>query len=163
MNHLYNQIVLFGDSITQGAELSQAYVRKLDVYNRGFSGYNTEWAKELLTQLLPNHDSKEQSQNSNRVKIVLIKIFFGANDAALKPNKQHIDLDKYKENLTQMVNMVKKSDSESPPRVILITPPPLDEEAWWNTRGMEIDRKSEVTHQYALACLQVAQELNVPV
>ena len=43
------QIILFGDSITQhgwgshgwATELSTTYVRKADVYNRGFSGYNS--------------------------------------------------------------------------------------------------------------------------
>lgn len=45
------QIVLFGDSITQrsfsvggwGARLSHHYMRKADVLNRGFSGYNSAW------------------------------------------------------------------------------------------------------------------------
>ncbi|CAG8804386.1 5131_t:CDS:2, partial [Dentiscutata erythropus] len=47
MNPLYNQIVLFGDSITQyghdpenngwGAALQSSYVRKFEVLNRGFS------------------------------------------------------------------------------------------------------------------------------
>jgi hypothetical protein len=45
------QIVLFGDSITQrsfsvggwGARLAHDYMRKADVLNRGFSGYNSAW------------------------------------------------------------------------------------------------------------------------
>ncbi|CAG8467438.1 2490_t:CDS:2, partial [Acaulospora colombiana] len=146
-----------------GAELSQAYARKLDVYNRGFSGYNTEWAKELLAQLLP----KEQSQYPNGPKIVLMTIFFGANDSVMESFNQRVELDRYKENLIQMVNMVKHPNSQSPDhfqtRVILITPPPLDEEAWRIARGNVLDRKSDLTRQYALACVQVAQELDVPV
>ncbi|KAI8146833.1 hypothetical protein BJV82DRAFT_399049 [Fennellomyces sp. T-0311] len=48
MDHPYNQILLFGDSITQfsfdpelqgfGASLANIYQRKVDVVNRGFSG-----------------------------------------------------------------------------------------------------------------------------
>jgi len=47
-------IVLFGDSLTQmswnpelggiGARVADLYARKLDVLNRGYSGYNTDWA-----------------------------------------------------------------------------------------------------------------------
>lgn len=55
---MLDQIILFGDSITQqsfsqergfafGAELSNQYVRKLDVINRGFSGYNTAQALKV--------------------------------------------------------------------------------------------------------------------
>ncbi|RHZ65264.1 hypothetical protein Glove_318g14 [Diversispora epigaea] len=161
MNHLYNQIVLIGDSITQwsfdpeikgwGAKLSLTYVRKFDVYNRGFSGYNTEWAKIILKQLLPEH----KSNNSDGPKIVLLTIFFGANDAALPISKQHVELDRYKQNLIEMVQMVKQSDSSI--RIVLITPPPLDEEVW------KVERNSETTKQYALTCAQVAEELCIPV
>jgi len=52
--------MLFGDSITQGAwepdmngfgqRLSHIYARKLDVLNRGFSGYNTDWALPVFEQ-----------------------------------------------------------------------------------------------------------------
>lgn len=55
---MLDQIILFGDSITQqsfsqergfafGAELSNQYVRKLDVVNRGLSGYNTAQALKV--------------------------------------------------------------------------------------------------------------------
>ncbi len=49
------KFILFGDSITQRgfdngwvASLANHYIRKADVFNRGFSGYNTRWAKHLL-------------------------------------------------------------------------------------------------------------------
>lgn len=52
----------FGDSLTQGncdhggtigfvARLASKYVRKFDVLNRGFSGYNTRWAIPLFEQV----------------------------------------------------------------------------------------------------------------
>ena len=46
------QFVLFGDSITQmafaspdgwAAKLADDYTARVDVFNRGFSGYNTRW------------------------------------------------------------------------------------------------------------------------
>ena len=53
-----DQFILFGDSITQqafsehgapfGAALTDAYIRKLDIVNRGFSGYNSSHAFDIL-------------------------------------------------------------------------------------------------------------------
>lgn len=53
-------ILLFGDSITQGSwqpdgiaqKLAYVYARKLDVINRGLSGYNTEWGLRVFKQVL---------------------------------------------------------------------------------------------------------------
>jgi lysophospholipase L1-like esterase len=77
------QFVLFGDSITQksfqvggwGAALTHAYQRKVDVVNRGFSGYNSRWALQLLDRIFPEDRAAGH--------ILLATIFFGANDAAL--------------------------------------------------------------------------------
>ena len=76
------QFLLFGDSITQrsfqyggwGAHLANAYQRKVDVLNRGYSGYNSRWALQLLDRVLPAEKAG---------KILLATVFFGANDAAL--------------------------------------------------------------------------------
>ncbi|PAV23284.1 SGNH hydrolase [Pyrrhoderma noxium] len=69
-------IVLLGDSITQygweagcfAQRLSQDYVRKLDVINRGFSGYNTEWAIPVFRQCLA---TPEKQVLGKRVEIGL--------------------------------------------------------------------------------------------
>ncbi|CAB4473795.1 SGNH hydrolase [Rhizophagus irregularis] len=170
MSNLYNQIVIFGDSLTQfshnafekgwGAALQYSYIRKLDVLNRGFSGYNTELAKHLLPQLLPKKNNPTKNP-----KVFLLIIFFGANDAAIQPSVQHVSLEKYKENLKQMINIIKDPDSpyHSPEtRILLVTPPPLNEEARVKHKGLK-DRKSDVTAKYAQACVDLANELNVPV
>ena len=59
--HTRRRFVLFGDSITQqgfsvggwGGRLQDRYARFADVENRGFSGYNSEWARLLLPSLFP--------------------------------------------------------------------------------------------------------------
>ena len=76
------QFLLFGDSITQksfahggwGAALANAYQRKADVVNRGYSGYNSRWALQLLDRVLPEESTGD---------VLLATVFFGANDAAL--------------------------------------------------------------------------------
>lgn len=52
------------------------HFRKCDVLNRGFSGYNTRWAKIILPRLV--------RKGSGLDSPVAVTIFFGANDSALK-------------------------------------------------------------------------------
>ena len=77
------RFVLFGDSITQGsfsvggwgARLADHYARRADVLNRGYSGYNTRWALELLPHVLP-------AAPAPATPPTLVTVFFGANDSA---------------------------------------------------------------------------------
>ncbi|XP_009867744.1 PREDICTED: isoamyl acetate-hydrolyzing esterase 1 homolog, partial [Apaloderma vittatum] len=106
-----------------GAALAERLVRKCDVVNRGFSGYNTRWAKLILPRLIPKSTSADST--------VAVTIFFGANDSALKDlnPKQHVPLEEYAMNLKSMIQYLKSVDIAED-RIILITPPPLEESAW---------------------------------
>uniref|UniRef100_A0A8C0W7F5 Isoamyl acetate-hydrolyzing esterase 1 homolog n=1 Tax=Castor canadensis TaxID=51338 RepID=A0A8C0W7F5_CASCN len=140
------RVVLFGDSITQfsfqkggwGASLADSLVRKCDVLNRGFSGYNTRWAKIILPRLIRMGSSLDSP--------VAVTIFFGANDSALKAEnpKQHIPLAEYVSNLKSMVRYL-RSVGIPQDRVILITPPPLCESAW--EEECLIQGKNHTLHQ----------------
>jgi lysophospholipase L1-like esterase len=76
------QWLLFGDSITQrgfgaggwAGVLADTYQRRVDVINRGYSGFNTRLAVEILDDVLPAAAAGT---------IGLATVFFGANDAAL--------------------------------------------------------------------------------
>ncbi|KAI8068552.1 SGNH hydrolase-type esterase domain-containing protein [Gongronella butleri] len=175
MNHAHNQVVLFGDSITQmsfdpallgyGANIANAYQRKLDVFNRGFSGFNTDWALPLLRQILPS----VEVQRVTPARIELITIFFGANDAAIPGSPQHVPQDRYKKNLAAMIDLMKHPDSPyyNPNiRIIVINPPPLDEvktKKNCEESGEEMNRFAHITKQYADAAKEVAKEKGVPV
>ena len=130
------QLILFGDSQFQRgfanggiasrlADALQRYVilaeflnlehvfcasnyRRVDVVNRGFSGYNTNLAKILLPQVFP----KESLQN-----VAGIVIWFGSNDSALAGdarNNQNVPLEQYRKNLEDIVAYftVRKSASD---------------------------------------------------
>lgn len=91
----------------------------------------------------------------------LLTIWFGANDAALPPNPQHVPRDHYKKNLVHIVDMVKSSSSAycSPDtRIILITPPPVNTYQWTGSI-----RNFAVTELYAQAVKGVGKEVDVPV
>ncbi|KAL7626840.1 hypothetical protein AAE478_003614 [Parahypoxylon ruwenzoriense] len=127
----YNQVVLFGDSLFQGASevqngfsfqgaLQSHCMRRLDVINRGFSGYNTKNALELLPQIfLPPSPSNP--------KIEYLLVLLGANDACLPipTNTQGIPINQYKENLIGIIthDHIKAHN----PKILLVTPPPVDE------------------------------------
>uniref|UniRef100_A0A8C4XLX1 Isoamyl acetate-hydrolyzing esterase 1 homolog n=1 Tax=Falco tinnunculus TaxID=100819 RepID=A0A8C4XLX1_FALTI len=106
-----------------GASLAERLVRKCDVVNRGLSGYNTRWAKLILPRLITKSTGAEST--------AAVTIFFGANDSALKDlnPKQHVPLEEYAANLKSMIQYLKSVDITED-RIILITPPPLQESAW---------------------------------
>ena len=76
----YQKVVCFGDSITQHGSnnfgwvstLQNYYIRRMDVLNRGFSGYNTRWGLLMLSEMVIQEAPK------------IVFIFFGANDACIE-------------------------------------------------------------------------------
>ncbi|KAG6332071.1 hypothetical protein ID866_7017 [Astraeus odoratus] len=155
-------ILLFGDSITQQSwvaggiaqRLALNYVRKLDILNRGYGGYNTRWAIPVLEQILA-----VQHEQHHVPKVQLLTIWFGANDAAPHPSDQHVPLDEYKANLKRIVNMIRSPTSAyySPnTRIILITPPPVNSH-------QRPDRVFEITKTYAEAAKEIGANLCLPV
>jgi len=165
--------MLFGDSITQGGwepeldafgqRLSYVYARKLDVLNRGLSGYNTEWSLPVLERCIA------KSNETNLPKVRVLTIWFGANDACIKPSPQHVPLPKFANNLTYMINMIKSPTSPyySPTtRIILITPPPVN--TFQRRADLEsrvppfaLDRDFEVTKAYAESVREVSRSEDV--
>ncbi|KIV83602.1 hypothetical protein PV11_05615 [Exophiala sideris] len=153
----YPQFILFGDSITQAssrslaASLAEWYTRRLDILNRGFSGYTAPMGYDNLLQFFPS-----TSPSSTTPQIKLMTIFFGANDACLPGNPQHVPLERYKDYLTKIATHPGVHLHDTKP--IMITPAPVDE--WQFSR---LERTAVTTRQYATACREVAQTLNVPV
>lgn len=104
-------IVLFGDSITQqgfGVDgnigwtslLASHYSRRADVLNRGFSGYNTKMGLDLLPSIFPLAAKAKSSGGSG---MLFATVFFGANDASLPGERQHIPLEEYGKNLEKII------------------------------------------------------------
>ncbi|KAK0112680.1 hypothetical protein ONS95_014419 [Cadophora gregata] len=162
------QIVLFGDSITQGAsdqsmgfgmaaELQAAYVRRFDVINRGYSGYNTNHAVEIITRALPTPE---------QASMKFLTIWFGANDPNKNPTQgQFVPPEQFKSNLLAIINHAAvKAHS---PNIILITPPPFEEsllvelQKLWGATGET--RKAKDAQEYAEIVKQVGKETNLPV
>ncbi|KAI0702340.1 SGNH hydrolase-type esterase domain-containing protein [Cytidiella melzeri] len=167
-------VLLLGDSITQGSavpggihqQLSDVYQRKLDILNRGFSGYNSRWAIPVFEKVLA-----KKSARANLPDVRLLTIWFGANDAVEPGGHQHVPLPEYSENLSKLVKMVKSPSSEwySPEtRIILLTPPPVNTYQWaqflrtCDEPRETSDRTVERTKTYADAAIEVGKKEGVP-
>ncbi|KAI5300618.1 hypothetical protein KEM56_002321 [Ascosphaera pollenicola] len=155
----YEQFVLLGDSITEystdqssGFSLLSAlqldYIRRYDVVMRGYSGYTSEQGLWAFERFFPS---------AEKVKVNLMTIWYGANDACLPGNFQHVPLENYKASLKQIIQHPSKANQKT--KFVLLTPPPINE------HQLEPDsaRTTWHTRKYAEACKEVGAELNVPV
>ncbi|KAF7545709.1 hypothetical protein G7046_g9500 [Stylonectria norvegica] len=162
----YPQLVLLGDSLFQGsieskdgfsfqAALQSHLNRRVDVINRGFSGWNSCHALKYLADIFP-----ERTESSAKMDYLIILI--GANDAVipLPTTCQHVPIEQYKENLTNIVNHPRIRAHK--PKILLVTPPPLDE---IKTTKLDVakghsqsTRTSAISTAYSETARQVAQE-----
>jgi lysophospholipase L1-like esterase len=136
------KVVAFGDSITQHgfntdahgwiAKLADWWTRRVDVLNRGYSGYNSRWAKIIFEEVI-------LAENPD-----FLFIFFGANDAIEETALHHVPLAEYSENIRYMVKVAKQRFPTM--SIVLITPPPIYEEALLEAnraKGRGLDRTNE--------------------
>ncbi|WVQ77818.1 hypothetical protein IAR50_007508 [Cryptococcus sp. DSM 104548] len=175
-------LMLFGDSLTQALSdgsfsqrMSEWYLRRADVVNRGFGGYTSEWAIPVFEQVYATKDEREQGKAQN---VKLITIWLGANDACLPGTPQHVPVAKYKSNLTHLIKLLTSPSSPyySPEtKIILVTPPPVCTSKWltsriskWEFFGQEGEKPDQnrdqaVAKEYVEGCLAVAKEQGVEV
>lgn len=163
----FAQVVLFGSSTTQfsfylpeggwGAVVADHFQRRADFLNRGFSGYNTEWAKLILPTLFPSGVSYD-----------VVVIYLGANDSSLREDK-HVPLEKYKSNLSDICDFF-NSRGVGDSSLVLITPNPVCESMWVATcheMGLQdvddntSNRSNVVTEKYAKAASELATERGI--
>ncbi|KAJ9633449.1 uncharacterized protein PV06_06755 [Exophiala oligosperma] len=153
----YPQFILFGDSITQMSTagllcpLSERYNRRMDVLNRGMSGYTSRMGLDVLRHWFP---SRPPSDNLTP-QVKLMTLFFGANDATLPGCPQHVPLHAYTGYLRDIVNHPGIASHDT--KIILVTPPPVDE---WQLGDQE--RTASNTRAYAAACRQLGRDLGLP-
>ncbi|KAK8651407.1 hypothetical protein V6N13_141008 [Hibiscus sabdariffa] len=106
------QFVLFGSSIVQlsfcnggwGAILADVYARKADILLRGYYGWNSRRALEVLDHVFPKDDSNPPS---------LIITYFGGNDS-MGPHPSglgpHVPLPEFIDNMRKIATHLKELD-----------------------------------------------------
>ncbi|KAF1923685.1 glycoside hydrolase family 95 protein [Didymella exigua CBS 183.55] len=131
------------------------YSRRIDFVKRGFSGYNTVNALSVLPRIIPR-------PGQGRVR--LLSIFFGANDISFPDTTgQHVPLRVFEENLRRLIKHPRVQAHEDI-RVLLITPPPIDEWGFehWDEPGRSA-RKAATAQKYAEGVRKVGEEMGVAV
>ncbi|XVE52504.1 hypothetical protein DITRI_Ditri02bG0127300 [Diplodiscus trichospermus] len=160
------QFVLFGSSIVQlsfsnggwGAILADVYARKADILLRGYYGWNSRRALEVLDHVFPKDAATQPS---------LIITYFGGNDS-MGPHPSglgpHVPLPEYIENMRKIaIHLKSLSDST---HLIFLTCPPVDEErVLKNTSEVfsHLVRTNELCKTYSEACVKLCHELDVKV
>ncbi|EMG46763.1 IAH1 Isoamyl acetate-hydrolyzing esterase [Candida maltosa Xu316] len=161
----YDKFLLFGDSITQFSNtlqngfalqpaLQDLYVRKLDIINRGFSGYSSEHARVILPKIL-----------ESEANIKLMTIFFGTNDSFDHINDiQTVELPRYKENIDYLITLAKSKDIKS----IVVGPSLHDPRMcleFFAEGGRQYTKdpnNNQRLYEYSEAAKEVAKKHNVP-
>lgn len=169
-------IVLFGDSLTQfsfgesggigwdlhgvgwGSLLASAYQRRADVFNRGFSGYNTRFAREVLPRVFGKSNGEDDNADDNG--ILFATVFLGANDATIPGERQHVPIDEYGTNLEYIISSIRSRCGTPSFPIFVLSPPPVDQEAWRKHREIDyFDRTNENSRAYGLVAKRVAEKL----
>nr|XP_034923769.1 GDSL esterase/lipase CPRD49-like isoform X1 [Populus alba] len=165
------QFVLFGSSIVQlcfshggwGSILSDIYSRKADILLRGYYGWNSRRAVQVLDQVFPKDAP---------VQPALVIVYFGGNDS-MGPHSSglgpHVPLDEYMENMRKIAVHLKIFENQSlsdTTRIIFMSCPPVDEtRVSSSTSGIfsEVVRTNELCQIYSNSCIKLCQELGVKV
>lgn len=100
--------------------------------------------------------------SSNSPNIKLITIFFGANDACILGEAQHVELQTYVSTIKAMINHAASfSHADCRAKIILITPPPVNEHQLEPKPSGVLTRRAGITSQYARAVAQVGRSCGV--
>lgn len=160
------QFVLFGSSIVQlsfghsgwGAMLSDIYSRKADILVRGYFGWNSRRALQILDNVFPKDDI---------IKPSLVIVYFGGNDS-MGPHSSglgpHVPLSEYVENMRKIANHLKSLSDTI--RIIFLSCPPVNEaKIRENTSTIfsELVRTNELCRTYSEACIDLCKEMNIQV
>ncbi|GAA0140927.1 hypothetical protein Leryth_007429 [Lithospermum erythrorhizon] len=160
------QFVLFGSSIVQlsfsnggwGSTLSDIYSRKADIVLRGYYGWNSRRAIQILDQVFPKDSSVQPS---------LVIVYFGGNDS-MGPHSSglgpHVPLPEYIENMKKIALHLKSLSKTI--RVVFLSCPPVNEaKLRENTSSYfsELVRTNELCREYSEACIALCKDMNVKV
>ena len=159
--------VLLGDSQTQlGWQgngwvqvLAEEFVRRIDIVNRGFSGYNSRMLLAVLPDILTQDILKRAD---------VVCIFLGSNDASMKETnpEQAVPVEEFGDNLLKIISYL-LSNGVPKEAFIIISPPPVLPDKWTNTLNLRPGPKlpncksNDLTKAYASECGEVAKRLNV--
>nr|DAD26734.1 TPA_asm: hypothetical protein HUJ06_028202 [Nelumbo nucifera] len=127
-----------------------------DILVRGYSGWNSRRALQVVDQVFPKDAAVQPS---------LVIVYFGGNDS-MGPHSSglgpHVPLPEYVENMRKIAFHLKSLSENT--RIIFLSCPPVNEEVVRKGTSAifsEIDRTNEACHRYSDACLELCREIDV--
>lgn len=164
---MWPSALLLGDSQTQlgwteggwVSLLADKYVRRLDIINRGLSGYNTRMLLAVLPDILAQVDP---------AKCKIVTLMIGSNDASFPETNpsQAVPLEEFGENLLKIISMLLNKGFKKE-TLVLISPPPISPEKWARHQAdrpgpaYQNCKDNELNKKFALECGAVANRLGV--
>ncbi|KAJ8753909.1 hypothetical protein K2173_000163 [Erythroxylum novogranatense] len=154
------QIVLFGSSIVQfsfadegwGSILADLYARRADILVRGYGGWTSRNALQVLEQVFPKDAA---------VQPALVIVYFGGNDSILQVQNglsPQVPVPEYIENMRKIATHLKSLSEKT--RAIFLSPPPVNEDLIRNFLGsLGLRRTNESCRKYSEACLKLCEEM----
>ncbi|XP_074266349.1 GDSL esterase/lipase WDL1-like [Silene latifolia] len=164
------QFVLFGSSIVQlsfgnggwGANLTDLYARKADIVLRGYSGWTSRCALQVLDKVFPKDAGVQPS---------LVITYFGGNDSigphpsGLSP---HVPLSEYVDNMRKIATHLKGLSETT--RLIFLGAPPVNETLIQESKRLtsctflkDLVRTNELCGKYSRALIELCREMDVKV
>ena len=153
---MYKRLLLLGDSQTQfGAApqgwvnlIADKYCRRLDITNRGLSGYNTRWYLERIGDIVlavpPHHYD-------------LAVLWLGNKDNVGEGSVQHVPQREYSNNLSLIVSKLVDCVGVQPGNLLILTPACVDQ-VMLDKVFPDSGRSNERMREYADLTLNVARE-----
>ncbi|XP_042414754.1 GDSL esterase/lipase CPRD49-like [Zingiber officinale] len=158
--------VLFGSSVVQfsygnggwGAILADYYARKADILVRGYAGWNSRRAVQVLDKIFPKNAA---------IQPALVIVCFGGNDSFIPhPSMKlpHVPLQEYVANMEKIaLHLMGLSETT---RIIFLSCPPINEEMHRLTQDPKLCvtvRSNESGKKYSEACKQLCWRMDLKV
>ncbi|OVA02689.1 Lipase [Macleaya cordata] len=143
-----------------GAILADIYSRKADVLLRGYNGWNSRRAFQVVDQVFPKDAVVQPS---------LVIVYFGGNDS-MGPHPSglgpHVPLPEYIENMRKIAIHLKSLSEKT--RIIYLSCPPVSEEKlreWTSNTELisPVVRTNENCRIYSEACKELCREMGLKV
>ncbi|KAL2337056.1 hypothetical protein Fmac_011502 [Flemingia macrophylla] len=158
------QIVIFGSSVVQYgfydegwiATLFHLYARKADIVLRGYAGWNSRRALQVLDKIFPKDAPVQPS---------LVIAYFGGNDSSTPHSSglgPYVPLQEYIENMRKIIIHLKSLSENT--RILVLNSPPIDDtliNCWNESSDGNPSRTNEACGIYSEACLDVCRKMNI--
>ncbi|XP_076948268.1 GDSL esterase/lipase CPRD49-like [Bidens hawaiensis] len=134
----------------RGATLATLYARKADIFVRGYAGWNSTQALQVIREVFPTNDLPPS----------LVIVYFGGNDVALEGASSHVELSKYVKNMTTIAEYLQNLSETT--RLLFLTAPPVNETQMAQMTGIEY-HTNERRQEYADECEKLFQDMGINV